>query len=111
MLTSGHFLGGDIAVYQADYLFIQPPGQSMQLHRVCSGLFIEDGTAPIITFQSLEYMQVFNQEEGYEGGFWGEFTPKRNPNFKENHPKPGHKFVRHNEFSRAHIVMYNVQVV
>ena len=103
--------GGEMAVYQSDYLFVQPPGHPLQLHRVASGLFIENGTAPDISFQSLEYMQVPNTEEGHMGGFWGEFTPKPNPNHKENNPKSGTKMVRHNEITREHIVLYDVRVV
>ena len=38
--------GGELAVFQADYLFVQPPGQSLQLHRICSELFMEDALDP-----------------------------------------------------------------
>ena len=95
-------------VFQADYLFVQAPGHSIQLHRVVSGLFIENATAPGICFQTLEYVQTANP---HIGGFWGEFTPKPNPSYLPGNKKLGTRYVRHNEISRAHIKLYNVGVV
>lgn len=95
-------------VFQSDYLFVQAPNQSLQLHRVASGAFIEDAVSPDIIFQTAEYVQTPNP---CIGGFWGEFTPKPNKNYNPSNKKMGGQFVRHNEISREHIKGYNVRVV
>jgi len=95
-------------VYQSDYLFVLPPNQTLQLHRVASGAFVEDALSPSIHFQTSEYRQTPNTQLG---GFWGEFTLKPNPNYNPQNVKMGGVYVRHNEISRSQIVLYNVQVV
>ena len=104
-------LGGDRAVFQADYLLVQLPGEALQLHRVASGLFIEDAMAENVAFQTLEYKQVPNKQKCHRGGFWGEFTPMVNTSYDAMRKKTGTMFKRHGEISREYIVMYDVQVV
>ena len=41
-------------LFQADYIIALAPGHSMKLHRVASGLFIEDTTAEELCFQTVE---------------------------------------------------------
>ena len=104
-------VGGDMAIFQADYILVQLPGESLQLHRICSGLFIEDALALKVAFQTLEYTQTPNLEQEHRGGFWGEFTAKANPGYDMANKKSGTKFSRHGEISRDHIVLYDVQTV
>ena len=94
-------------VFQADYVFVQLPCQSLKLHRIASGLFMEDALKPDLHFQTSEYFQVCSPV----GGFWGEFTVARNKNHDPANKKSGGKFVRHNEVIRDHIRLYNVEVV
>ena len=82
---------------------------SLQLHRVASGLFIENALDLNIRFQSAEYMQAANEEEA--GGYWGEFTHKPNAHHNAANKKAGGKLVRHNVIMREHIVLYDVRVV
>ena len=96
------------AVFQGDYLFVHPPNQTLQLHRVASGAFIEDATSPDISFQTSEYVQTPNP---LLGGFWGTFTMKPNPDYNPSNKKAGGHFVRHNDIAREHIKLYTVQVV
>ena len=96
------------AVFQGDYLFTHPPNQTLQLHRVASGAFIEDATSPTISFQTAEYIQTPNP---LIGGFWGEFTMKPNPYYNPANKKMGGIYIRHNEITREHIKLYGVAVV
>ena len=96
------------AIFQGDYLFVQPPGQTLQLHRVASGAFIEDATSHDITFQTSEYEQIPIPRLG---GFWGEFTIKRNPDHNPANKKSGGIFLRHNEITREHVKLHDVHVV
>jgi len=93
-------------VFQGDYLFVLPPNQTLQLHRVASGAFIEDALSPHIHFQTSEYQQTPTQL----GGFWGEFSMKPNSDYNPMNKKTGGMYVRHNEISRAQIKLYNVRV-
>ena len=95
-------------VYQGDYLFVQLPGQSLQLHRIASGLFMEDALRPDVHFQTSEYFQVGNPDCG---GFWGEFTMASNTHHDPANKKSGGKYLRHNEITRDHIRLYGVGVV
>ena len=96
------------AVFQGDYLFVHPPNQTLQLHRVASGAFIEDATAPGISFQTSEYVQT---PDPLIGGFWGEFTMKPNADYNPANKKTGGIYVRHSEITRDHIKLYHVKVV
>ena len=95
-------------IFQADYIFVLAAGHSLQLHRVASGLFIEDATAEDISFQTVEYLQNVNPNIG---GYWGEFRTKPNVNYTQSNKKLGCKYVRHGEINRSNIIMYNVDVV
>jgi hypothetical protein len=44
------------ALFQADYILCMPPGHSLGLRRVASGAFLEDANAPILSFQTVEYV-------------------------------------------------------
>lgn len=95
-------------VFQGDYLFVLPPNQTLQLHRVASGAFIEDALSPDIHFQTSEYQQTPHTQLG---GFWGEFSMKSNPDHNPANKKMGGMFVRHNEITRGEIKVYDVRVV
>ena len=95
-------------VFRADYLILQPPNHQMALHRVASGLFIEDALASALHFQTVEYVQLSNPDIG---GLWGLFELKPNPHFTPGNPKMGTKFTRHNAVTREHIRLHNVRVL
>ena len=63
------------AVFQADFLFVQPPGGSLSLQRVANGIWITDATDANISFTTVEY--VHHPQEGHTG-FWGHFKVKDN---------------------------------
>ena len=94
-------------LFQADYALVQPPGHSVQLHRVASGLFIEDATAEELCFQTVQYTQHMSRY----GGFWGEFLLSVNEHYNPANPKLGTMYLRHNQMTREHVKVYNVDVV
>ena len=95
------------ALFQADYVFLRLPSKPLSLHRVCSGLFIEDSIAPDITFQSLAY-SLLPATEQTASGFWGLFEAEDNQMYDPNDKRKGTIFVRHGEVDRSHILLYNV---
>eukprot|EP00965_Chrysotila_dentata_P157677 5208466-Pleurochrysis_carterae.AAC.1 len=46
------------AVFQTDYLFLQLPGRSIELHRVVNALVIDDAIAPVLSFSTAEYVHI-----------------------------------------------------
>ena len=95
------------AVFQADFLFVQLPNSSVQLHRVAHGLCLWDSTSDDIAFTSVEYKHL--PQEGFTG-FWGHFTPRPNERWKPGDSKSGGKFIRHAQVARRDILVYNVSV-
>ena len=87
------------ALFQADYVFLRLPSKPLSLHRVCSGLFIEDSIAPDITFQSLAY-SLLPATEQTASGFWGLFEAEDNQMHDPNDKRKGTIFVRHGEVDR-----------
>ena len=96
------------ALFQADYILALAPGHTLRLHRVASGLFIENATAEEICFQTVEYTQEL---QGAAGGFWGVFHLTYNENYNASNPKLGPMYLRHNQMTREHVSVYNVEVI
>eukprot|EP00965_Chrysotila_dentata_P152902 5054051-Pleurochrysis_carterae.AAC.1 len=61
-----------------------------------------------ITFTTVDYTHT--PQAGVHG-FWGTFTPKRNPSYSRENPRSGGKFCRHARLNRSQIVLYDVAVL
>lgn len=95
------------AVFQADYLLVQLPGCPLALHTVSNGMSLQSAEVEDVMFTTLEYE---HQPQVGVHGFWGTFRKKENQNFDPKNAKSGSKFVRHQNVSREHIVLYDVAV-
>ena len=95
------------AVFQADFLIVQPPSGELSLHRVVNHACLYAATAANITFTTTEYAHF--PQQGFPG-LWGHFQPKENPRYDPKDRKSGPKFVRHQQISRASVKVYDVQV-
>lgn len=93
-------------VFQADFLFVQPPGGDVSLHRVVNGIWITDATDPNISFTTVEYLHHPQQDHP---GFWGHFDVKENPHYDRRNKKAGALSMRHQNIARDHILLYDVQ--
>ena len=96
------------AIFQADYVLLQPPSGELSLHRISNGIFLENALCPHIRFSSAEYSQVV--QSSAHGGFWGRFAPKANPNFDPLNAKKGPQYIRRHQMSREEVKLYDVQV-
>ena len=94
------------AIFQADFLFVKPPGGSLALHRVANGLCIDDATAKDAAFTTVEY--THSPQAGFDG-FWGTFTLRENTDYNANDKRTGTKFVRHQQMTRENVVLFDVQ--
>jgi hypothetical protein len=85
------------AVFQADFLFIERPELPLALHRVVHGACLADAIAPDISFTTVAYEH--HPQTGFSG-FWGNFTPKENPNYDATARDTGGKFMRYRHITR-----------
>eukprot|EP00965_Chrysotila_dentata_P223843 6193823-Pleurochrysis_carterae.AAC.1 len=94
------------AIFQAEYLFVQLPGRSVELHRVANSMYIYNAEAEELSFSTSEYMHT--PQEGVPG-FWGYFELRPNPSFDEKDPRKGPRNIRHHNVGRDCIKMYDVE--
>lgn len=59
----------DTAIFQADFLFVQLQGESVQLHRVVHGLCLHDATSDDLSFTTLEYVHHPQESSTYCGQY------------------------------------------
>ena len=98
---------GEIPVFQADFLLVQPKGKELQLHRVVHDLAIEEATVKNISCTTAVYEEI--PQQGCPRLF-GTFVPKLNVHHDPSNKKSGGKFVRVPQLQRDDIVLYNVEV-
>lgn len=95
------------AIFQADFVLAQMPGEQPTLQRVANGLCIDDATAADVSFTTAVYAAT---PETQAHGLAGDLVHAPNPYYDANRKKSGTKFLRHQNVTRDVVKVYHVQV-